>query len=427
MTTAAAAAPTAPEVPVVPGLDAFEKRLEEMFTTFYKSIGDSAAKASAAATAAGLMPAHKAQRSQFEVSADEQDVIADGLKLAIDPANRSGYDIDRAAIDKRCRDMIVDGGFAKTVDRICRSRRIEKTVLTTTASSALVAIEFMGEYIRSLVLKSDVEKYFRVWPMTQNMQDFPSIVSESALASVNHTEGNAETAADFTPGNVRLTASSIYTPPLKLSNETLRDARGEFMQIVGEILADSLIVKRDTDVANGNGSGKAQGLTTGTYSKEVDVSMQLGYTHITGALVTLGLQYLRDAAANGLCWVGNAAFMRACMNVRDDDGRPIFVRTQTMSGAGPDNQNPGVSFSMMGIPVAILPAISGTGLPGAGTTGYLVAGKRAYYIGNREMPKMAVSSERYFEEGVTAVMGSMSCDGRIANTDAVCELLSVEF
>ena len=135
------------------------------------------------------------------------------------------------------------------------------------------------------------------------------------------------------------------------------------------------------------------------------------------ALNTLGDEYLASPEGDGVAWVVNQHGKEALMKVKDGDGRPLLTML-----AGQNF----LDFRVMGLPVVILPALTGVGSGGDPTDIYLGAWKLGFYIGDRGNADLFVSADRFADENVTYFRFTMGHDSRAADANAVVDMQDVQ-
>lgn len=403
------------------------KRLEDKFTHLFEKLGEStdAAKAKSEALGAKLaaperVPSAYEKRSEY----DEMRLHNAHLSNLIDPDGRKG--IRKMAPDVLARETAeaVDrGSFATAASKVADKLGVSVKTISDASHSAAVQTQFANEYITSRYLLSQFREYAQVVPMQQALVRWPKITSDTPTVAL-HTRGTVEAPEDVTISNVTLTATELMGGIL-LPNETLRDATGSLLQVVYNYCGTLMRKKAETYYATGTGSSQPEGIASTVYSNAVAVSGTLTAAHLISALNLLGDEWTSNPMADGLCWVGNQYVKGVCMNLRDGENRPLFMRIQTTPNAGAPFTPAGAQWEMLGIPFVVLPGLSGTANASGVSKLYLGAWKYAYAIGEREDTNIQTFSETYATSNSTYIRVTKGHDARILQSDAVCELQGI--
>lgn len=401
------------------------KYFADQFERLEKSLGAPAAEAKARADAAAAEVLNKAPEGRMERTVTGKAALAREKALISEYMRHTKFkNVEgikhlrpREEVEREINAIVRAGGFEAAVAyAVERDPSFDVKTLTTTSDTALIATMFEREFVAKRILLSEFREKARVVPMGGPIVKFPRITTESAAVVHAQDTNDASSTNDIDTDQITLTASELITK-VKVANETIRDQHVNVMDMIQFSLGRKLLQTADTYYATGTGTGQPEGFTTGSFSKTVPVGGTLSWLHIVDAINQLGNEYTRDARASGLCIIGNQNGQRVVMRLRDQEERPILQFTQTERG-------PMATF--WGLPFVVLPGITGGATAGSSTKLYVAALNDAYMIGDRQNAEMFVSTERYAEERSTLVGLTMSHDGRIALTDAVCELSGVE-
>jgi HK97 family phage major capsid protein len=403
------------------------KRLEDKLTVLLEKAGADREEAKARSEALGArlvepekVPSAYKSRPDF----DETRLHNAYLANMIDRDGSKGIrKMSPEELDRQTSEAIERGAFAKQVAKVADKRGVSEKTISDGSHNALVQIQFANDYIVNRYLLSQFREYAQVVPMAQASVQWPKLTS-STPTPVLHTRGTVEAPDDITVSNVTLTASQLMGGIL-LPNETIRDATPGLLAVVYNYCGTQMRKKAEQYYATGTGSSQPEGIASTVYSNAVAVSGNLTASHLIRALNELGDEWTSNPAADGLCWVGNQYVKSVCMQLKDGENRPLFMRIQTTPNAGPQYTPQGAQWEMLGIPFVVLPGLSGTANASGVSKLYLGAWKYAFAIGEREDLRVDAFDQTYATSNSTYIRTTMGHDSRILQSDAVIELQGI--
>lgn len=225
------------------------------------------------------------------------------------------------------------------------------TIGSGTAGGILVPTAVATSIIEKMQYISPVRQIATVFDMTNAQLNLPS---ENTLGSSYWVaEGNAITETNEVLDVNQLTAYKLAALD-SFTREILQDAatNPSFASWVERRLAVSLALKENDAFVNGDGSGKPYGFRSSaiTPNSVAQAGATLAYTDVTKAYFAQPTAYRQLSV-----WVTSSAGQQALVNLRDTQGRPLWI----------DNTAAGLPPTVLGRPVYIVDEIP-TNL-GAGT------------------------------------------------------------
>jgi HK97 family phage major capsid protein len=240
------------------------------------------------------------------------------------------------------------------------------------------------------------------WPSVDDTANTAEIVAEGASAA---TAGADLTFGTATLGAWRYTATGTGNLPVRISQELLQDAAFDVQAQVTRLLGIRIGRKMNHDFAVGTGSSQPLGL----FHEVADVALASASNSLTYNKLMDTVHTVDPAYRQNCRWVFNDSTLKACREILDLNGRPIWMP----STSGID-QMPG--GSLLGYPVVIDPSapIIQSGTHSAGDA-FCAFGdiQQAYVVRNVQAIAILVDPYSYAKNGQIAIYCTMRADGTV--------------
>lgn len=223
-------------------------------------------------------------------------------------------------------------------------------------------------------------QYARMWDMTSEKQSFPA--EDSAVAV-----GWGNTTAESEPGliEVELTASELSAYSA-VRNSTLADSRSDIVSWLTGALAEAAGQELDNKGFNGLGTDNPF-ICSGILSAACGYSVVMGsgstaFSQITSTVLSSMIAKLDGMKKQGARWWLNGAVLHYVRDLKDANGRPIFMETIGSSV-------PGTIFGYPYTEVIKAPSNSGANTP------FIAFGNLRYFAVGRRLQTAALDVNPY--------------------------------
>lgn len=164
-------------------------------------------------------------------------------------------------------------------------------------------------------------RYCRIWPMTSEKQSFPLELTGVAVGW-----GNTTSESDPTASEVELTAQelSAYSG---IRNTTIADARSDVVSWLTELMAEAAGLEIDNQAFNGTGD-PCSGILTAACGYSVTMGAgSTAFSMITGTVLSEMIGKLDGQKKQGARFFLHGSVLHFVRDLKDANGRPIFVET----------------------------------------------------------------------------------------------------
>lgn len=270
------------------------------------------------------------------------------------------------------------------------------------AGGFLAPDSFQAELIRWLRETSVMRQVARVvGPIAAARVTFPAL--ENAVTAAWTPEAQSIAQSDPTFAQVEFTPHKLAALTL-VSNELLADSGVNVEQMLAQLFGEELGEREDAAFFNGTGNGQPAGILQDNRIPTVPAS---GEEEITADDILALYDALPPQYRPNAVWIMHPAVMSVLRRLKDDNGQYLLVTG--LAAAAPT--------TLLGRPVYLtshMPELA------AGAKTILFGDvRRAYYIVDRQGVEVQRSSDRYFEQDVTAFRAIVRTDGKVVLPDAV--------
>jgi HK97 family phage major capsid protein len=279
----------------------------------------------------------------------------------------------------------VPGVIAEGYKNPSLAKQVEKTLsgLTAGAGGYLVAEKWSAELIpllraAAVCLRAGARQY----PMTNAIEHIPSLASGSTAYWMGDTDAITTSQPVFGQKNMSEKYLAALVP---IRNNLIRSSSPAADVIVRDEIVQTMALALDNAILQGSGSSNQPRGIKNSSPTAYTVSSRIRPDDPVGFLEKLYSENVSNMAAPG--WVFNSRVWRDLMNLRDNNGRPLFAEEMR---AG----------NLMGIPYHITQQISNAGDAHQATDVYL-GDFNEVLVGERigSSMQLAISDSASFSSG----------------------------
>lgn len=232
----------------------------------------------------------------------------------------AGPDKSPGGMLKSCAELAKRTGLTPAdTSRVMGS--VEKALSEGSAAGGgyLVPDDFRAEVVMRVPALSELFSGVRVIPTARDGGSMPSLATD---VSVSWDEGENEDFEDSSPVLGTVTWSIHRMNAIcKSSRELMADSAIGLAAFLQQLFTEAVAKERDKVIAIGNGSDRPLGISSASITQSVSVGA-LSYDKMVDIEHALPKKYRASAA-----WVLDNTMMGYVMKVKDDNGLPIFRRT----------------------------------------------------------------------------------------------------
>ncbi|MEW6457614.1 MAG: phage major capsid protein [Bacillota bacterium] len=280
------------------------------------------------------------------------------------------------------------------------------TLGTDTTGGFLAPEAFLTELVRKLAELTVMRGQARVLTITQGSVKVPKLTDTVTAAWT--AEAAAITPGDPTFGQLEFIPKKLAALTL-VSNELLADSGIPVDTLLAGLFAEKFAELEDAAYLKGDGIGKPKGLLTEAAISRVTTASAT--TIAADELINL-YDALPPAYRGNAVWVMNPATMNILRRLKDGAGQYLLVTG--LAGAAPAN--------ILGRPVLLTNQVDTV----AAGKDVIIFGDlaRTYYIVDRQGVEVQRSTDRYFEQDLTAFRAIKRTDGGVVLPEA-CRILKM--
>lgn len=275
------------------------------------------------------------------------------------------------------------------------------TVGTGSSGGYLAPEGFRAEVIRRLNEESVMRQVARVITISTHSVMIPRLTDELSAAWTAEGAPISESQPSF--DQVEFTPFKLAALTL-VSNELLNDSGVDVESLLAQLFAEKIAAVEDQAFLAGTGAGQPSGLLNEAAIERVTTASAgaIDADDILALYDALPPQYRGNAA-----WIMHPNTMSQLRRLQDNNGQYLLV--SGLAGAAPT--------TLLGRPVYLS---SNMPAPASGAD-VIVFGdiRRAYYIVDRQELEVQRSTDRYFEQDLTAFRAIKRTDGKVVLPDAV--------